>query len=761
MKSGEQRKIVFNAGECIFEPFWDPSISTLESWTVFDGAAYGLNVHQNWCWAEFEWARKSKTGAQLHMEKQTLLTCGEYDALMISAVLPPASVLCLAAQTDKGALEGTYTAYEDGRKEYYLELGGATVINKLIIEVYTGSEGRNEIGWINWLGFQNRVALERAQGEALCWDETWQGYIKPAGTALTFRPELELLVSAQELEQIRTAHERMLREHGTTPILKAANDASKLTPESMISGYINFWDDTRYNRDRDHGKYLIKNGVFACVTGALMRDESLMRLAARYAMSIAVSRFWDTSMICCFPGGTFEHRAFVQSLCCYDLSLILDMAGELFTDTAKALIHRRIAESGVGQINYVTWRHEYIFNCNQLAWFSPGRMMGYAALQSVMPRVKRYFDIACDDLVESTNQTVLSDGGYSEGPTYFTCVGRDTNLSLYIYARARGLDYAGIIPEAIRRTGRFAEIYFSTDEARDVIPTCDALAVLSLEYLAFMATVLPDSQWVRIYRKAVAHAGGPDTLMTMKLDMNIPLTAPEPAHFTILPEMRIMASYRKLGGLPVKVLVMGNRAGAGHAHEDKGSFVLEFAGQTFATDPGTCDYSSPYSLLYTQCQYHNMLIPYGMEERPHPDSPSEENVDISGGGDAKSLDIYIPAGRAWSCFFKRWERQIVSATPGTLQITDEYEVANAQGVDFQWLTQLEVDLFGQVAVITGKSGTVRVSFPADCSLTLKKLPGYGGSSFTAITARKAERSGILRVAVQLEPNSGGTQAPCK
>ncbi|MFQ9800095.1 MAG: heparinase II/III family protein [Clostridia bacterium] len=45
------------------------------------------------------------------------------------------------------------------------------------------------------------------------------------------------------------------------------------------------------------------------------------------------------------------------------------------------------------------------------------------------------------------------------------------------------------------------------------------------------------------------------------------------------------------------MVVLGNRSGAGHAHEDRGSFILEYAGQTFAMDPGTCDYSSSYSMM--------------------------------------------------------------------------------------------------------------------------------------------------------------------
>ncbi len=77
-----------------------------------------------------------------------------------------------------------------------------------------------------------------------------------------------------------------------------------------------------------------------------------------------------------------------------------------------------------------------------------------------------------------------------------------------------------------------------------------------------------------------------------------------------------MASVRRLGDDEVKLFIMGNKAGAGDAHEDKGSFVLEYAGDTFAMDPGTCDYAHPLSLTLKTCQRHNMLLPTGLAERP-------------------------------------------------------------------------------------------------------------------------------------------------
>ncbi|MBW7461415.1 hypothetical protein K0U00_45905, partial [Paenibacillus sepulcri] len=196
-----------------------------------------------------------------------------------------------------------------------------------------------------------------------------------------------------------------------------------------------------YCRDRDYGKHLLTHGPNAAAAALLTKDKALLRLAARYAISLAICTRWDSGFICFFPGSSFEHRSFVQSLCMLETSAILDMAGEMFTDYGREVILRRIAEDGHGNANYITWRHEYIFHCNQMAWFSPGRMLGYAVLEQAMPRTRPYTELALNDLIESMEHTILPDGGFLEGPMYFTWTARQCAISLYYYGRHRGIDY--------------------------------------------------------------------------------------------------------------------------------------------------------------------------------------------------------------------------------------------------------------------------------------------------------------------------------
>ena len=255
---------------------------------------------------------------------------------------------------------------------------------------------------------------------------------------------------------------------------------------------------------------------------------------------------WDDGFICAFPGSNFEHRCFVQSLCVHETALILDLAGELFTDIGREFILRRIAEEGLGSINFNTWKHEYIFHCNQLAWFTPGRMLGYLTLEQTMPRAKPYTELAYADLIESLGYTILPDGGYVEGPTYFRCVARDGGLSLFYYARGRGKPYRSVIPDVMARTADFGAAVASTDESTDVIPICDARPIMEQEGVAVMAALLPDSAWVGMYHKSVARTGGmPETVLAWQLSREIPAAGQPPPAFVVC---RRWGSWRRRAG---------------------------------------------------------------------------------------------------------------------------------------------------------------------------------------------------------------------
>lgn len=747
---------VINAAEGILDPLWDPKISGLRHWQVEPGKAHGLRVWQNWCWSEFEWARRPVSGPALRMTRQFEADCTGYDRVVVSLMAPLHSVCKITAVTDAGTRTFVSPPAPELKKEHVLELGGATVLHSLTLELESDAAGVSG-GWINWVGLQHSQLLERVKWMWNQFDAAWTGYLQPESYEPKFEPTHGLLVNAAELTALRTKHDAFLAVHRESAFTKAADAARKLEPERMVREFVNFWNDTRYNRERDHDNSLLAtmpvgHAVNAVVAGLLLKDKSLLRLGARFAMALGMSGRWDDGVICYLPGGVFEHRCFVQSLCVHEIALVLDLAGEMFTEVAREYLKRRIAEEGLGAINFNTWKHDYIFHCNQLAWFTPGRMAGYTLLEKTWPRAKTYTEIAYTELTESLGYAILPDGGYVEGPTYFRCVARDGGLALYYYARARGKELRDIIPGPVRLTGDFGAAVLSTDESQDVIPICDARSSLEQEALAIMALALPESAWVTLFRKSLARTHGmADTLLACKLEAEVPATGPAPQPFVFLPDMGLMASTRQRGdGSWTKILINGNQANAGHAHEDKGGFVLEHRGETYAMDPGTCDYSSPLAGILKNCERHSMLIPTGLMERPSPQSPLPFDVRPTGSGDAVRFSARLDVTPGWSNY-RRWIRTWDSPTPDQLTITDDYELTpdGGTGVEFYWQTALPVTVSGQTITLTGRHGRAVIEAPAGTSIRVDDLPMPPGRVQRRIAIIRPATQGSLTVAVRL------------
>ncbi|MEI6970309.1 MAG: heparinase II/III family protein [bacterium] len=752
-----------NEAEAILDPFWDPAMSELDQWRIEPGPDHGLVMRQNWCWAEFEWVRRPVSGPSLRMRRACGVTCGDYDRLVLSVMAPEEAVVRIVAETDRGLRRLDAPPAGLKKKELALELEGATRLDAVTIEVEAGADGIAQ-GWFNWLGLQHSGRLAHMLKTQSGWGARWEKHLKDEAFEPAFAPSYGLLLNGGELAALRERHEAMMAQGLASPFLAAAEAAKADPPESLIGDFVSFWGDTRYNRERDHGHQLLAHGVNAAIAGHLRRDKRLLRLAARYALSIAMCKNWDDGFICRFPGGTFEHRCFVQSLCAFDVAAILDLAGECFTDTGREFLLRRLAEESIGAIQFNTWKHDYIFGCNQLGWFTPGRVLALAVLNRHWPRVRPYLDIAYRELCESLERSILPDGGYVEGPTYFRCVGRDAGLGVYFYSRALGRPMAELIPPTMTRCGDLAEALISTDNGSDLIPICDGRPLHEFLSQAVMATLLPDSAWARMLRKALdRHNGRPfsdlvpgfvpmlaDAAIAWSLVGGLPDQAADPRPVVRLPDMGPLVSQRRLGDAWVKLFIQGNHAGAGHTHEDKGSFVLEFAGETFAMDPGTCDYSHPLAGALTNCERHNMLVPYGTAERPHPACPLPHDVKPMGVGDATSFSAEIDATPGWEPYYRRWRRTWESPTPDVLAISDDYELAAGEGVEFYWQTRMPVAIEGRRAVITGERGRVTLEVPANRAWRLDELPLLDGVQ-RRLTIREQGMSGRLTVQVHLAP----------
>ncbi|MBI3986310.1 MAG: heparinase II/III family protein [Lentisphaerae bacterium] len=216
-----------------------------------------------------------------------------------------------------------------------------------------------------------------------------------------------------------------------------------------------------------------------------------------------------------------------------------------------------------------------------------------------------------------------------------------------------------------------------------------------------------------------------------------------------LPDMGLMASVRKLGGDRVKLLLLGNKAGAGHAHEDKGSFVLEFAGETFAMDPGICDYANALVHALKSCERHNMLVPSGLPEQARPANPIPRDVKPAGQGDERSFQARMDLAAGWEPYYKTWARSWESPAPDRLTIRDEYELLRGNAVEFYWQTQQTVAVQGCTVILTGRRGVVEIEFPADGTIRVEELPLAGDHPQRRIAFRREGTRGSIVVQVRL------------
>lgn len=743
--------IPYNVAEAIVDPFWDPRISTLDLWRV-NNTQNGAEAKQNWCWVNYQWTKHATQGPAFSISRQVPIDCQAYNRLVVSIIAPPGAVVHVKAITNQGRLKQISPPFGNQKMEIELPLAEASRVHEVAIEVYASAHGARS-GWINWVGLRDTERLAMYLDR---WSRQqkmdWNRHLKPETYEPRFEPLLGIDVSSRELEQLREEHLKQLADTGSSQYTDRAADLKKLIPERFISEYTLGGGDQRYNdvRGHTHPSY---RGNEVLMTAMVLKDKALLRMAARHALSLAMSKHWVEGFVCQFPGSAFEHRAFLKNRHCRDLALMLDMAGDVFTEAGKVFIQRRLAEEGLGTINYVMWRYEYIHHCNQVAYFSPGRMYAYLMLEDDWPRIKPYTELALQDVVNNLKNAIEPDGGCLEGPSYLGPTIRENFRTIDYYARVRGKEVFDLMPDNLKKMGDFAALLASTTPEDDVIPICDASAKISLSTTLILSSILPRSYWVTMAHKAMERDGTPTDNFNRRLLQNPPprTSSIELPAFVHLPVTGHMASARTWRDQWVKVLIPGNKKNAGHAHEDKGSFVLEFAGDTFAMDPGTCSYSSPLSNEYGTCQRHNMLIPVGpdIDKRPFVPSHLPYNVYPDGRGDETTFQASINATPGWDEYYETWVRHWDSPIPNILYIHDEYRLKKGNGVEFYWQTQLPVTVKGRNVIISGSKGLVTLDIPKGCTVRLDKLPLYQDGVQTRIAICKPGKQGKLTVTAHL------------
>jgi hypothetical protein len=756
----DTRIVPVSGGDAIIE-LWDQSLGAWLKWK-FTGDQTNAEAKQGGRMVTLKWkaATAGEGPAVERIYAGSGVVLGPYSQLVLSAGFPKGSKVTLKAETDAGPLTKDFVCEVGHTDQFVLPLPGAKFLNKVGIAIGAAAPGSVE-GNLVWLGLRDP---QLAEIEATRWknftEQPMDLFIRQTPEPASAAPLYHLLSSKEGYEQAK--------KEATASGGKPLKLESRVTLEPHLTGAANqnLWGRRTKSVNRISETFTLtkddgtKGGIGlidAAQRASLAGDQDALREVAKAAVQVALIPHWDIDFITEYPDGAVTQRCFSQAQVCEALAVAFDLAGSFMTPAARELILRRLAEDGLGNINFEVWKHPYIFTCNQLPVFSVGRLAVYSLLekQSGWGHLKPYTDLAFAELNESLAHNFLPDGGFPEGSGYLAYTLDNALPALAIYANARNKPFAELLPPLLAKTDDYIEALRSTERPTQLILVSDAqsgpFAPVSPSVLSVMTKIRPGGASARILA-----AMTPAQRQGMKLwALPAPdLTGVDPnafEPFVFLPDKGIAASTRKSGDLVTKLLVIGGPAKAGHNHEDRGSFVLEFAGETFATDPGGLSYSEATGPAMKHAQNHNMLVPVVKTgNRPGATNPAPVAVIPEATGDATAFNATIDGGVLWPDFYKSWKRSFTSPTATEITITDDYELNKADSVEFLWHTPLPVTNENGQVIITGARGRAVITPPAGTTVEITPSRNLGMRDLSTIRFRSDAKSGSLETKVLLE-----------
>lgn len=744
-----------NPAEAVFAPFWDYDLGEMKKWKATAG-----QLSQVFTGTVFSWEKRDLGTGKPAFEavRDEPFSCAGYDQFIYCGKFPPGAKFQIVLDTDKGEKTAEWSATRPFRDEYMLPLRGASEIRKITVRVFDTGKNNVRSGLFLWMGLRNdeqlRILLEQRKRFA---QQPLDLFLAPAGTVPSFKGKVNLLAPPAELEKVQEAYQQRKKELGHDVI--SEKDLDCYEPEKLLADTLPFANEYIFGRVRDENRKF-KQPRDLIQKAIITRNPKMMELAVRTALVYALTPNWDTAFLSNFPDSGWDQRVFSNTVVAESVALVLDYGDDLLSNAGRNLLQKRLALEGLGQINYNIWRYTYLFGNNQLTVFTRGRVASYLALEKARwwngTRIKPYTELAVNDLYDSLAELVYEDGSFLEGPGYFFYTLSNAQPILEMYSSVRNKKMSELLPPRLKKLGAFADVFISTDRRGGLIPFSSGqgegrhASVMTYQFLSLLA---PDSQWTTLYHDKIRQMGE-DWVADVTFLTNRSKVAPGPVPpkpLAVLPTMGMMASTRFFEGSPVKILLAGTRQKTQcHRHNDRGSFVLEFDGDTYAADPGGQNYADADADNVKRSDYHNMLIPGDMPDN-EPLAVSKENVYPIGKGDEKSFHAEIlPAPSSYN-YFTQWKRIIDSPSPNRITITDDYTLTpGRKSARFTWITELPWKKVDDTTIrLDGKKSYALIRFPKDLSFSSETLTVRRKEKFSRLSFEKKATSGKIEIQVEL------------
>ncbi len=695
-------RVSINEAEAILEPFWDGGTGDWQDknirYAVFNN--YAVTQHkdieidfvQSWAFVNFLVKKISlDEKASLVMQRSCEMDISAYDNFIVFASFPKNVCFSLFLKVD-GAWQ---TLFERERGEgvayEYKAPYSGKVLEGIKLEMFFETVGAQ--GNIGWFGVAHEDTLQRMLNRKNVYDNTWPGYFKEESV---LKPDIGLLFDKNELDELRKKCKEEPFKKAYLAKKKKAYKEKTIVPEDYIGRFAPFFDrrwcrtrDAEFALDLNKGASgmheVIENLAFV---GIMEQDEDMMRMACRHAFSVAHCEYWSESFIGHFPGATWHHRSFTETVFCKAISLVLDWCGGMMTDFAKQVLFDALAKKGLPQIQSDFRRVEYIRHMNQGPAFAYGKVYALAALKTWYPRYDKDLQETEDDLISMVDLYVNSDGGTTEGPGYWVFTFKEVVSAFYLLSREKKVPFTSY-KHVFEKTGEFALAHLSMEQDATVslaINDCHPLQKIPCSLANSFAQFTSNAQWQALYAKLLKQE---DTeLDAFAIISGLEANGAPYDEFAInrlYPVTGLVAAVRKGEFAKTRVMLCSGDTCPTHFHEDRGSIILEANDKMLCPDCGSGFYFEAELFWLHSANAHSLLCPLDANSAAFAQGRYEKGGVITKAIHEGDLAHFISYDTlAWSgepC--KYISREVYSPFAELVIIKDEYELKNAKSVRFQ------------------------------------------------------------------------------
>ena len=693
-----------NEAEAVVEPFWEPHISPLAKYAVTAAAGSNAYVEQEWCWSSLCWDFCRGDGEMvLRLRRDCDFDLAEYDTMLIQFAAADAVRLSLRARMDGAWVTVVDHAAGANTNEEFSGPIPPGQLQALEIEVASTSPAMSRVS-VNWVMVGNRQRLADKLGRPPPFGPDWPHMLASPSPG-DIAPGIGLFFGEDELDAIRQRVQDGPYAKAMAGLRQRAKAVLETSPETEIRD-----DppphDRRYNRSRDQGRRSHNGDAVICAfVGLVDRDPELIRMACRCLLAVVHYPHWDWSFMCRFPGSAWNVRCFVEDGLTASCATVLDWAAAGLTPHAKAVVCNEMWRKGLAAIERDFQNQAYIRNMNQGLVFSRGRVLGSLALMHHWQYAGENLDIAARNINEMIDNYVLPDGGTDEGVGYWAYTFSSVLPAMAALARHGGQELADIIPARLHRSAGYILGMLSSCEAPGTfLPIGDAhrgaLPLLPLMILAQAGNHRLAPLANRIVAANPDRQAGPFDIVYAVDGLAADDLPPPP--FILLPDCGYLASWRPTDRGMVRFQLLGGKVHASHAHDDRGSFILEAFGDILAMDRGMTRYDDPNTGLFKLASWHNLLVPVlpdGSQPRMAKGFPAATVPE--GEGDAVRLHAAATTTEAWDGLFKSCRREIDSPTPTEFAIRDLATLPAPGQVEFRLHSPHPMRQEGDAVVVEG------------------------------------------------------------